>query len=120
MPPFTRPATRRGRHLSDHARLLQCVQQILERSAQAVPWEPETVGLPDARPGGALARINDVAFYANARDEVATLAGVCVDLLLLHSPDGSEQPDRTSGRSCRSCRLTWPCPTFGEISRLLG
>ena len=114
MPPFTRSASRRG-HLSEHARLLQCVQGIQERSVRAVPWEPETVGIPDAASDSALARINDVAFYANARDEVSALAGVCVDLLRLHSPDDGDGPDER----CRGCLLAWPCPTFGELSRLL-
>ncbi len=113
MPPFTRPATRRV-HDSEHARLLQCVQGILERSDRAVPWEPDTVGLPDARSDSALARINDVAFYANARNEVSALAGLCLDLLGLHSPDDRDEPH------CQGCRLPWPCPTFGEIARLLG
>ncbi|MBR8745014.1 hypothetical protein [Nocardiopsis sp. MG754419] len=112
MSPFTRPASRRGRP-SEHARLLQCVQGILDRSDRAVPWEPDTVGLPEAHSDSALARINDVAFYANARNEVSTLARVCVDLLLLHSPEEHD------GSRCVSCRLTWPCATFGEISRLL-
>jgi hypothetical protein len=111
MPPFTRPATRRD-HPSEHARLLRCVQEILERSDRAVPWEPDTVGLPNARSDSALARINDVAFYANARNEVFALANLCVDLLRLHSPDEED------GRLCEGCRLAWPCPTFGEISRL--
>lgn len=113
MPPFTRPATRRG-NLSEHARLLQCVQEILERSDRAVPWEPDTVGLPDARSDSALARINDVAFYANARNEVSALAGVCLDLLLLHDPAAGDE------RRCQGCGRAWPCPTFGEIARLLG
>lgn len=113
MPPFTSPANRRGRP-SEHARLLQCVQEILERSDRAVPWDPDTVGLPDAHSDSALARINDVAFYANAREEVTNLAGVCAHLLLLHSPDGDD------GSRCQGCRLPWPCPSFGEISRLLG
>lgn len=112
MPPFTRPAARRG-HPSEHARLLQRVQEILERSDRAVPWEPDTVGLPDARSDSALARINDVAFYATARNEVSALASVCVDLLRLHSPDEGGL------RRCQGCRLAWPCPTFGEISRLI-
>lgn len=112
MPPFTRPVTRRGRP-SEHTRLLQCVQGILERSDRAVPWEPDTVGLPDARSDSALARVNDLAFYANARNEVSALAGVCVDLLLLHSPDSGE------GHECQGCGLAWPCPTFDEIARLL-
>jgi len=116
MSPFTRPAPRRGNH-SEHARLLQCVQGIQERSVRAVPWEPDTVGIPDAGSDSALARINDVAFYANARDEVTALAGVCADLLRLHRPEEGESPE---GHRCQGCRLPWPCPTFGELSRLLG
>jgi hypothetical protein len=112
MSPFTRPASGRG-HLSEHARLLQCVLGIRERSARAVPWEPDTVGIPPSGPSNALARINDVAFYANARDEVSALAGICVDLLHLHAPEDGD------GVRCRGCRLAWPCPTFAELCRLL-
>ncbi|MEV2277507.1 hypothetical protein AB0I72_18170 [Nocardiopsis sp. NPDC049922] len=112
----TTPAPRGG-FTSPHARLLRCVQGIRERSARAVPWEPDTVGLPRAGDSdSALARINDVAFYANARDEVAALAGVCVDLLFLHRPDEDGDPE---GRRCLGCELPWPCLTFGELTRLL-
>ncbi|MFE3459713.1 hypothetical protein ACFXKD_19400 [Nocardiopsis aegyptia] len=119
MPPFTRQAPRtslRGRH-SEHARLLRCVQGIQERSARAVPWEPDTVGLPEPASDSALARINDVAFYANAREEVSALAGVCADLLRLHSPDTEE--DGGAEQVCHGCRQPWPCPTFDELARLL-
>ncbi|WP_116244784.1 hypothetical protein [Nocardiopsis sp. FIRDI 009] len=116
MSPFTTPAPRGG-ITSEHARLLRCVQGIRERSARAVPWEPDTVGLPPADDSdSALARINDVAFYANARDEVTALAGVCVDLLFLHRPDeGTED----GGHRCLGCDMPWPCLTFGELTRLL-
>ncbi|WDZ89701.1 hypothetical protein PV789_22680 [Nocardiopsis sp. HUAS JQ3] len=93
--------------------MLQCVLGIRERSARAVPWEPDTVGIPSSGRSSALSRINDVAFYANAREEVSALAGICVDLLHLHAPDDED------GDRCRGCRLAWPCPTFGELCRLL-
>lgn len=111
MPPFTRPE--RGL-LADHARLLRCVQGIQDRSARAVPWEPDTVGLPRPRSNSALARINDVAFYANARNEVTALADVCAQLLRLHRPE-----EERGEELCTGCRQTWPCPSFEEISRLL-
>ncbi|MFD6952501.1 hypothetical protein A6A08_11960 [Nocardiopsis sp. TSRI0078] len=114
MPPFTRPASGRG-PLFEHARLLQCVLCIRERSTRAAPWEPDTVGIPAARSPSALARINDVAFYANAREEVSSLADVCVDLLHLHAPDAGEHGECR----CRGCLLTWPCPTFARIRRLI-
>ncbi|RKS05184.1 hypothetical protein DFP74_0777 [Nocardiopsis sp. Huas11] len=121
MPPFTRQAPRtplRGRH-SEHDRLLRCVQGIQERSARAVPWEPDTVGLPEPATDSALARINDVAFYANAREEVSVLAGVCADLLRLHSPDADADADTAGGQVCHGCRQPWPCPTFDELARLM-
>lgn len=119
MSPFTRPAPERA-HLSEHARLLRCVLGIQERSARATPWEPHTVGIPPNGPPGALSRINDVAFYANARNEVCTLAGVCVELLRLHAPEGGGgHGARRREHRCRGCRLAWPCPTFGELCRLL-
>ncbi|WP_159940845.1 MULTISPECIES: hypothetical protein [unclassified Nocardiopsis] len=115
MPPFTRPASERG-HPSEHARLLRCVLGIRERSARAVPWEPDTVGIPADRSSSALSRINDVAFYATAREEVSALAGVCVDLLHLHAPD---EGDEHGEHRCEGCRQSWPCPTFAELCRLL-
>lgn len=108
MPPFIR-STRR---LSEHARLLQHVRSIQERCDRALPWEPDTVGLPESDSESALARINDVAFYAHARDEVSTLARICAHLLQLHHPD--------EGEYCANCRLPWPCPTFDEMAHLLG
>lgn len=113
MPPFTTPVSNQ---LSDHAKLLRCVQGIRERSVKAVPWEPDTVGIPEAACDSALARINDLAFYAHARDDVTTLAGVCVDLLGLHRPAGGAQ----ELQHCQGCGLAWPCPTFGALLGLLG
>lgn len=115
MSPFTGPASGKG-HLSEHARLLRCVLSIRERSARAVPWDPDTVGIPAAKSPSGLARINDVAFYANAREEVSALAGVCVDLLRLHIPGEGEEH---GAHHCEGCRQAWPCPTFTELCRLL-
>ncbi|MEU0490484.1 hypothetical protein ACOQFV_17745 [Nocardiopsis changdeensis] len=108
--PFTRPTKGSA---TEHALLLRCVEGIRERSARAVPWEPDTVGIPRGGSESPLSRINDVAFYANARNDVAALAGVCAELLRLHHPVEEE------GGTCAGCGLAWPCPTFEEISRLL-
>lgn len=109
--PFTRPTKGSA---TEHASLLRCVENIRERSARAVPWEPDTVGIPRGGSESPLSRINDVAFYANARNDVAALAGVCAELLRLHHPG-----DDGTG-TCAGCGPVWPCPTFEEISRLLG
>lgn len=107
--PFTRPTKGSA---TEHAKLLRCLEGIQERSARAVPWEPDTVGIPRGGSESPLSRINDVAFYANARNEVAALAAVCAELLRLHHPGDGE------GAPCAGCGRDWPCPTFEEISRL--
>lgn len=114
------PASR-TRRLSDHERLKLCIESIRDRSAQAVPWGPETVGIPPRAAQNALVQISSVAFYANAREEVAAFAEVCLNLLELHRPREAGALDGAGAtvHRCRSCMLRWPCPTFRGLSRLL-
>lgn len=107
----------------DYERLRLFVEGVRERADLAAAWEPDTVGVPEHHGGDALLRINDVAFYANARTEVATFTEVCLKLLGLHRPrDGggiSSDPAHLPQR-CRCCMSQWPCPTIQEMRRLLG
>ncbi|GAB3449641.1 hypothetical protein GCM10027570_24270 [Streptomonospora sediminis] len=108
--------------LDDHERLRLHVEDVRERAAAAVPWGPDTVGIPPHAGENALLRINDVAFYANARQEVMSFADFCLALLDSHRPreagvlsSGSAQgPQR-----CHCCMLLWPCPTVRDMARLL-
>ncbi|MDS1270552.1 hypothetical protein RIF23_09610 [Lipingzhangella sp. LS1_29] len=107
----------------EYERLCLYVEGMTDRAARAVPWDPETVGIPteEAREDSLL-RVNDLAFYANARNEVSVLAELCRGLLSLHRPrDGGGISSDPSGlvRRCGCCMLRWPCPTIREMSRLL-
>ncbi|WP_046468124.1 hypothetical protein [Allosalinactinospora lopnorensis] len=106
----------------EYERLRLRAEGIRERATKAVPWAPETVGLPPQAVENALLRINDVAFYANARQESITFAELCLNLLTLHRPrDGG---GLTSGNAppvqrCSCCMLRWPCPTVREMTSAL-
>ncbi|MDA8371737.1 MAG: hypothetical protein M0026_17985 [Nocardiopsaceae bacterium] len=104
--------------LDDHERLRLHVEGVRERAAKAVPWGPDTVGIPPQEAENALLRINDVAFYANARDEVIAFADLCLHLLDMHRPHNSDGPADSRVAKCRCCMLSWPCPTIREMARL--
>ncbi|MUL42109.1 hypothetical protein FZ103_13130 [Streptomonospora sp. PA3] len=108
--------------LDDRERLRIYIEGIRERAAKAVPWGPDTVGLPPQAAENALLRINDIAFYANARQEIMAFADFCLALLETHGPrdagalsSGGAPP----AQRCRCCMLRWPCPTLREMARLL-
>ncbi|MBB4933470.1 hypothetical protein F4561_004290 [Lipingzhangella halophila] len=106
----------------EHERLRLHAEGIRERAAKAVPWGPETVGLPPQISESALLRINDVAFYANARQESIAFADLCLRLLALHHP--RDAGGLTSGAAppiqrCNCCMLRWPCPTIREMTGTL-
>ncbi|WP_067967309.1 hypothetical protein [Nocardiopsis trehalosi] len=108
--------------LDDHERLRLFIEGVRERAAKAVPWSPDTVGIPPQAGENALLRINDIAFYANARTEVAAFADVCLTLLDLHRPrdgGGLSSGEAPAARRCRCCMLRWPCPSVREMARLL-
>ncbi|MBB6172922.1 hypothetical protein HNR23_002982 [Nocardiopsis mwathae] len=108
--------------LDDHERLRLYVEGVRERAAKAVPWGPDTVGIPRQVGDSPLLRINDVAFYANAREEVAGFAELCLGLLTLHQPrdgGGLTSGNTAPAQRCKCCMLRWPCPTLREMARLL-
>lgn len=105
----------------DHEQLRLFVEGVRERAEEATPWEPHTIGVPNTT-DDALTHATDVAFYANARTEVATFTAVCLKLLALHRPrDGggiSSDPNHQPQR-CGCCMARWPCPTITEMRQLL-
>ncbi|RNL80655.1 hypothetical protein [Halostreptopolyspora alba] len=106
----------------EHERLTLHAEGIRERATKAMPWGPETVGLPPQVVENALLRINDVAFYANARQESIAFAELCLSLLELHHPrdgGGVTSGDAPPIQRCNCCMLRWPCPTIREMSRTL-
>ncbi|MFC7329521.1 hypothetical protein [Marinactinospora rubrisoli] len=108
--------------LDDHERLRLYIEGVRERAAQAVPWGPDTVGIPAQPTENTILRINDAAFYANARTEIAAFADLCLSLLSLHRPrdgGGLSSGPTTAAQRCNCCMLRWPCPTIREMSQLL-
>ncbi|CAM4375276.1 hypothetical protein GCM10009799_40110 [Nocardiopsis rhodophaea] len=108
--------------LDDHERLRLYIEGVRERAVKAVPWGPDTVGIPRQASESALLRINDVAFYANARQEVTRFAELCLSLLQLHHPrdgGGLSSGAAPPTQRCNCCMLRWPCPTLRDMVRLL-
>ncbi|WP_017623355.1 hypothetical protein [Nocardiopsis chromatogenes] len=109
--------------LDVHERLRLYIEGVRERADRAVPWGPDTVGVPRQSCDSGLLRINDVAFYANARHEISAFAGLCLNLLSLHRPrdgGGISSAPAPAVQRCRCCMLRWPCPTIREMAELLG
>lgn len=107
-----------ARSSPDHDRLRLHFEGVRERARQAVAWSPDAVGIPDRDRENGLLRVNDVAFYAGAREEVSAFADLCLGLLHLHHPRGGSGQQEGPGRRCSSCAARWPCPTMRELSRL--
>ncbi|QBI55591.1 hypothetical protein [Streptomonospora litoralis] len=108
--------------LDEHERLRSHVEGIRERAAKAVPWGPDTVGIPPQAGENALMRVNDIAFYANARQEIVSFADLCLALLDSHRPRDAGaigSGDSAPAQRCRCCMLRWPCPTVREMARRL-
>jgi hypothetical protein len=64
----------------------------------------------------------DLAFLANAREELLRFADLGLQLAELHQPleasPVSSDPDGQVQR-CRSCMWRWPCPTFRLLDEVL-
>jgi hypothetical protein len=64
----------------------------------------------------------DLAFLANAREELIRFADLGLRLAELHQPleasPVTSEPDGQIQR-CRSCMWRWPCPTFRLLDEVL-
>jgi hypothetical protein len=70
------------------------------------------------------ARFNalDLAFLAEAREEMLGFADLGLRLIELHQPldaGGPASGPSTAVLRCRSCMWRWPCPTFRTIGEVL-
>jgi len=72
--------------------------------------------------------VHDLAFLAEAREQMLGLADLGLRLIELHQPlDAGGPPDAGGGASqpsapilrCRSCMWRWPCPTFRTLAEVL-
>jgi hypothetical protein len=65
---------------------------------------------------------HDLAFLAEAREEMLGFADLGLRLIELHQPldDGGAASDQAAPvRRCRSCMWRWPCPTFRTLAEVL-
>jgi hypothetical protein len=65
---------------------------------------------------------DDLAFLAEAREEMLGFAELGLRLLELHQPldaGGIASDASAPALRCRSCMWRWPCPTFRTIAEVL-
>lgn len=73
-------------------------------------------------PVTARLRPGDLAFLAEAREQMLRFADLTVRLIDLHQPldAGGITSDPSSPiLRCRSCMWRWPCPTFSILTEIL-
>jgi hypothetical protein len=66
--------------------------------------------------------VHDLAFLAEAREEMLGFAELGLRLLELHQPldaGGVASEASAPALRCRSCMWRWPCPTFRTIAEVL-
>lgn len=110
------------------SRLRERLEAIRARSAKSSSWRTSTqhlsrlVNNSGFVPVRARLSREDLAFLADAREEVIVFAELGVRLLDLHRPQESggitSDPTRPL-RRCRACMSRWPCPTFRLIDETL-
>jgi hypothetical protein len=73
-------------------------------------------------PLSARMTVGDLAFLAEAREQVLQFTELTVRLIDLHQPldAGGITTDPSSPiRRCRSCMWRWPCPTFSILAEVV-
>ncbi len=103
-------------------RLRQYLEAVRQRAAGAASWLTTSehyarlINRDGVVPVRARFSAADLAFLANAREELLRFADLGLRLSDLHQPleDGAmdDDPGRDQIPRCRSCMWRWPCPTF--------
>jgi hypothetical protein len=106
------------------SRLRERLESIRGRSEKSTSWRSavQHLGRLINREGFVPIRTKiaqeDLAFLANAREDVIAFAELGLRLIELHQPREaggiSSDPDNPI-RRCRACMWRWPCPTFRAI-----
>jgi len=66
---------------------------------------------------------SDLAFLAEAREQMLRFSELTVRLIDLHQPldaGGISTDPASPVRRCRSCMWRWPCPTFSILAEVVG
>jgi hypothetical protein len=118
--------------------LRQYLEAVRQRAGGAASWlatskhYAQLINRDGVVPVTARFRAGDLAFLANAREELLRFADLALQLADLHQPlDASPAPgspatsDAATGdpaaavQRCRSCMWRWPCPTFRLLDEVL-
>jgi len=108
--------------------LRQYLESVRVRAASAASWLETSrhyarlINHEGVVPVTARFRAEDLAFLAQARDELMGFAELGLRLAELHQPleadaIASDPPGQI--QRCRSCMWRWPCPTFRILDEAL-
>jgi hypothetical protein len=109
--------------------LRQYLEVVRRRAAGAASWLTTSqhyarlINREGVVPVRARFSAEDLAFLANAREELLRFADLGLRLADLHQPldEGTSPGDPGGGQfpRCRSCMWRWPCPTFRILDEAL-
>jgi hypothetical protein len=117
--------------------LRQYLEAVRQRAGAAASWLAtskhygQLINRDGVVPVTARFRAGDLAFLANAREELLRFADLGLQLADLHQPleaspvTGSPVTgnpgtgDPAAVQRCRSCMWRWPCPTFRLLDEVL-
>jgi hypothetical protein len=108
--------------------LRQYLEAVRTRAAGAASWlttsrhYAQLINRDGVVPVRARFSAEDLAFLANAREELLRFADLGLRLADLHQPlEASAITTDPAGQfqRCRSCMWRWPCPTFRILDEVL-
>ena len=108
--------------------LRQYLEAVRQRAAGAASWlmtsrhYAQLINRDGVVPVRARFSAQDLAFLANAREELLRFADLGLRLADLHQPlEASAITTDPAGQfqRCRSCMWRWPCPTFRILDEVL-
>lgn len=125
-PPGARTVNYDGNYASQ-AKLRERLEAIRHRAERAASWRSVTAHLARLRnrsgytPVTARLSPDDLAFLAQARDDVLAFTHLALRLLELHEPRdaGAVSSTERPVLRCRTCVWRWPCPTYKAIREAL-
>lgn len=113
---------------TDAARLREHLEAVRLHAQHATSWLETSshyarlVNRDGVVPVTARFTAHDLAFLAEAREQMAGFAELGIRLIELHQPldaGGISSDPAAPILRCRSCMWRWPCPTFRTLTEVL-
>ena len=126
--PAMGPASRMPDVEGQRARIRADMEGLRSRAEAASSWLASSrhysrlINREGVVPVSARMSPGDLAFLAEAREQVLQFTELAGRLIDLHQPldAGGITTDPSSPiRRCRSCMWRWPCPTFGILAEVV-